>query len=166
MDVRGQDFGLLPFGGGRRICPGISLGLQNVHTILGAMIQCFEWKAGKKGDLATVDMEEGVGATLPRANPLFQESWQFPAIHPWLSEDRSPSSEDQQGVPLALAPVWCRFKQVSPPTLLVFFLASSKEVSKAESCPFKSRATCSWEEELTFSFVKASLKGANTEYFP
>ncbi|KAI3760596.1 hypothetical protein L1987_50993 [Smallanthus sonchifolius] len=70
MDVRGQDFGLLPFGGGRRTCPGISLGLQNVHTILGAMIQCFEWKAGKNGDLATVDMEEGAGGTLPRANHL------------------------------------------------------------------------------------------------
>ncbi|KAI3806511.1 hypothetical protein L1987_22418 [Smallanthus sonchifolius] len=70
MDVRGQDFGLLPFGGGRRMCPGISLGLHNVHTTLGAMIQCFEWKAGKNGDLATVDMEEGVGVTLPRANPL------------------------------------------------------------------------------------------------
>ncbi|KAF5811595.1 putative 3,9-dihydroxypterocarpan 6A-monooxygenase [Helianthus annuus] len=36
LDVRGQHFGLLPFGSGRRICPGTSLGLM-VHTTLGAM---------------------------------------------------------------------------------------------------------------------------------
>ncbi|KAK1412899.1 hypothetical protein QVD17_34488 [Tagetes erecta] len=70
LDVRGQHFNLLPFGSGRRICPGTSLGLLMIHVTLGAMIQCFEWKAGEHGNLASVDMEEGVGITLPRANPL------------------------------------------------------------------------------------------------
>ncbi|KAI3760581.1 hypothetical protein L1987_50978 [Smallanthus sonchifolius] len=71
LDVRGKHFKLLPFGSGRRMCPGTSLlGLLMLPTILGAMIQCFEWKAGENGNLATVDMEEGVGITLPRANPL------------------------------------------------------------------------------------------------
>ncbi|XP_076939135.1 cytochrome P450 93A3-like [Bidens hawaiensis] len=70
LDVRGQHFHLLPFGTGRRMFPGISLGLLMVHVTLGAMIQCFEWKAGKNGNLATVDMEEGIGITLPKANPL------------------------------------------------------------------------------------------------
>ncbi|KAI3760589.1 hypothetical protein L1987_50986 [Smallanthus sonchifolius] len=70
VDVRGQHFQLLPFGGGRRLCPGTSLGLLTVQTTLGAMIQCFEWKTGKNESLATVDMEEGIGLTLPRANPL------------------------------------------------------------------------------------------------
>ncbi|XP_071715834.1 cytochrome P450 93A3-like [Rutidosis leptorrhynchoides] len=70
LDVRGQDFELLPFGSGRRMCPGISLGLTVVHVTLGTLIQCFEWKAGKNGNLIDVDMEEGVGLTLPRANPL------------------------------------------------------------------------------------------------
>ncbi|KAK1412895.1 hypothetical protein QVD17_34483 [Tagetes erecta] len=70
LDVRGQHFNLLPFGSGRRICPGTSLGLLMIHVTLGAMIQCFEWKAGEHGNLARVDMEEGVGITLPRANPL------------------------------------------------------------------------------------------------
>ncbi|KAI3760583.1 hypothetical protein L1987_50980 [Smallanthus sonchifolius] len=70
VDVRGQHFQLLPFGGGRRLCPGTSLGLLTVLTTLGAIIQCFEWKTGKNESLATVDMEEGIGFTLPRANPL------------------------------------------------------------------------------------------------
>ncbi|KAI3760592.1 hypothetical protein L1987_50989 [Smallanthus sonchifolius] len=58
---------------------GTSLGLLMLHTILGAMIQCFEWKAGKNGNLATVDMEEGVGITLPRANPLVRPT-PFPIL--------------------------------------------------------------------------------------
>ncbi|KAJ0735618.1 putative 3,9-dihydroxypterocarpan 6A-monooxygenase [Helianthus annuus] len=70
IDVRGQHFNLLPFGSGRRMCPGISLGLMMVHVTLGSMIQCFTWKAGNYGNLTSVDMEEGIGITLPRANPL------------------------------------------------------------------------------------------------
>ncbi|PWA83895.1 cytochrome P450 [Artemisia annua] len=34
------------------------------------IIFCFDWKAGKDGILANVDMDEGPGLTLPRANPL------------------------------------------------------------------------------------------------
>ncbi|KAM7500220.1 hypothetical protein LguiA_024634 [Lonicera macranthoides] len=66
LDVRGQHFQFLPFGSGRRGCPGTSLALQVVHASLAAMIQCFEW--GVEG--GKVDMEEGVGLTLPRAHPL------------------------------------------------------------------------------------------------
>ncbi|KAJ9184725.1 hypothetical protein P3X46_004424 [Hevea brasiliensis] len=68
LDVRGQHFHLLPFGSGRRGCPGTSLALQVVQTSLAAMIQCFEWKVN--GGDGTVDMDEGLGLTLPRANPL------------------------------------------------------------------------------------------------
>ncbi|KDP24589.1 hypothetical protein JCGZ_25505 [Jatropha curcas] len=68
LDVRGQYFHLLPFGSGRRACPGTSLALQIVQSTLAAMIQCFEWKVD--GGNGTVDMEEGPGLTLPRANPL------------------------------------------------------------------------------------------------
>ncbi|KAI3678128.1 hypothetical protein L6452_37409 [Arctium lappa] len=31
---------------------------------------CFDWKAGKDGNQTSVDMEEGIGITVPRANPL------------------------------------------------------------------------------------------------
>ncbi|KAK1412896.1 hypothetical protein QVD17_34484 [Tagetes erecta] len=70
LDVRGQHFNFLPFGTGRRMCPGISLALLTIHITLGSMIQCFEWKAGENGNLANVDMEEGIGFTVPRANHL------------------------------------------------------------------------------------------------
>ncbi|KAJ1409906.1 Cytochrome P450 [Sesbania bispinosa] len=65
LDVRGQNFQLMPFGTGRRGCPGVSLALQAVPTNLGAMIQCFEWKVD-----GTVNMQEKSAMTLPRAHPL------------------------------------------------------------------------------------------------
>ncbi|MED6146918.1 hypothetical protein PIB30_039234 [Stylosanthes scabra] len=67
LDLRGQNFQLLPFGTGRRMCPGASLALLTVPTNLGAMIQCFEWKVD-----GIVSMEEkpDSGLTLCRAHPL------------------------------------------------------------------------------------------------
>ncbi|KAK3003731.1 hypothetical protein RJ639_019458, partial [Escallonia herrerae] len=69
LDVRGQHFHFLPFGSGQRACPGTSLALQVVQTSLASMIQCFEWKVRGEGN-GTVNMEEGPGITLPRAQPL------------------------------------------------------------------------------------------------
>ncbi|KAK4485389.1 hypothetical protein RD792_008028 [Penstemon davidsonii] len=66
MDVRGQHYQLLPFGSGRRGCPGTTLALKVVGTTLGVMIQCFDWNIFG----GNVDMEEGIGITLPRAHPL------------------------------------------------------------------------------------------------
>ncbi|XP_073002628.1 cytochrome P450 93A2-like [Typha latifolia] len=64
-DIRGQHFHMLPFGGGRRSCPGASLALLVIQPTLAAMIQCFDWKVN-----SPVDMTEGLGITLPRAQPL------------------------------------------------------------------------------------------------
>ncbi|XP_052172919.1 cytochrome P450 93A3-like [Diospyros lotus] len=69
LDVRGQHFHLLPFGSGRRGCPGTTLAMQVVQASLAAMVQCFEWRVGDGGN-GSVDMEEGLGLTLPRAHPL------------------------------------------------------------------------------------------------
>nr|AYM55628.1 cytochrome p450 [Croton stellatopilosus] len=68
LDVRGQFFHLLPFGSGKRGCPGASLALQVVHSTLAVMIQCFEWKVD--GGNGTINMQEGPGITLPMVNPL------------------------------------------------------------------------------------------------
>ncbi|KAJ9672964.1 hypothetical protein PVL29_026292 [Vitis rotundifolia] len=67
LDVKGQQFLLLPFGSGRRICPGASLTLQIVPSTIAAVIQCFDWKVGDGGN-GSINMEEGHGSS--RAHPL------------------------------------------------------------------------------------------------
>ncbi|XP_052723097.1 cytochrome P450 82A1-like [Vigna angularis] len=42
IDIRGHNFELLPFGSGRRKCPGITFGLQMVHFNLATLLHSFE----------------------------------------------------------------------------------------------------------------------------
>lgn len=67
VDVRGQQFELMPFGSGRRSCPGVSFALQLLHLTFARLLHAF--------DLATplgepVDMSESPGLTIPKATPL------------------------------------------------------------------------------------------------
>ncbi|KAE9598870.1 hypothetical protein Lal_00022642 [Lupinus albus] len=82
LDVRGQNFQLMPFGTGRRVCPGASLALQFIPTNLAAMIQCFEWKVFGNG---IVEMEEKPGMTLSRVHPLLLVP--VPRLNPFPSID-------------------------------------------------------------------------------
>ncbi|KAG7024285.1 Isoflavone 2'-hydroxylase, partial [Cucurbita argyrosperma subsp. argyrosperma] len=63
----GWFFKWMPFGAGRRRCPGEGLGLRVVGLAVGSLIQCFEWES-VGGEC--IDMREGVGLTLPKAVPL------------------------------------------------------------------------------------------------
>ncbi|KAL5205677.1 hypothetical protein ABZP36_033886 [Zizania latifolia] len=58
---------MLPFGLGRRRCPGEGLALRIVNLTLAALVQCFEWDVGEDG---AIDMAEGGGLTMPMAMPL------------------------------------------------------------------------------------------------
>ncbi|KAI5063273.1 hypothetical protein GOP47_0021820 [Adiantum capillus-veneris] len=67
IDVRGQNFELLPFGSGRRMCPGIPLALPIVEVTLANLIHSFEWSLPPNYQ---VDMKENLGSVLSRATPL------------------------------------------------------------------------------------------------
>ncbi|CAH2045494.1 unnamed protein product [Thlaspi arvense] len=57
----------LPFGAGRRGCPGSNLGYILIGTAIGVMVQCFDWEI--EGDY--VNMEEASGRPfLAMAHPL------------------------------------------------------------------------------------------------
>lgn len=63
----GQNSKLLPFGAGRRACPGAVLGRRLVGLALGCLIQSFEWQR-LSHDL--VDLTEGTGLTMSKSEPL------------------------------------------------------------------------------------------------
>ncbi|CAN4120876.1 unnamed protein product [Withania somnifera] len=70
LDVLGQDFELIPFGAGRRMCPGLPLALRIVPTMLGSMLNSFNWKLEAGVEPNDLDMEEKVGFITPKAHPL------------------------------------------------------------------------------------------------
>ncbi|XP_020236807.1 cytochrome P450 CYP82D47 [Cajanus cajan] len=67
MDVKGQHFELLPFGGGRRLCPGISFGLQMTHLALASLLQAFEITTPSNVE---VDMSATFGLSNMKTSPL------------------------------------------------------------------------------------------------
>ncbi|XP_021716066.1 cytochrome P450 71A1-like [Chenopodium quinoa] len=70
IDVKGRDFELLPFGSGRRMCPGYSLGLKVIETSLANLLHGFAWKLPDSMKPQDLDMEEIFGLSNPKKIPL------------------------------------------------------------------------------------------------
>jgi cytochrome P450 len=70
LDVKGQDYELLPFGSGRRMCPGYSLGLKVIQVSLANLLHGFEWRLPDGVTKEELSMEEIFGLSTPRKFPL------------------------------------------------------------------------------------------------
>ncbi|PON49941.1 Cytochrome P450, E-class, group I [Parasponia andersonii] len=79
----GEGYKLMPFGLGRRACPGMGLAQRVVGLTLGSLIQCFEWERVSE---EKIDMAEGKGLTMPKAVPLEAMCKPRPIMNVVLSE--------------------------------------------------------------------------------
>jgi cytochrome P450 len=65
----GHDFTFLPFGGGRRRCPGVGFGMANAEIVLASLLYHFDWELPAGGP-STVDMDEVSGLVVRLKKPL------------------------------------------------------------------------------------------------
>ncbi|CAN1829113.1 Desmethyl-deoxy-podophyllotoxin synthase [Linum perenne] len=70
LDYKGHDFQFLPFGSGRRVCPGIQFGLAVVELLLANLLYHFDWKLPGEMKPRDLDMDEVFGSTVGRKNDL------------------------------------------------------------------------------------------------
>ncbi|KAJ6778920.1 CYTOCHROME P450 98A3 [Salix koriyanagi] len=70
VDMRGHDFRLLPFGAGRRVCPGAQLGINLVTSIIGHLLHHFHWTTPDGVEPEEIDMSETPGLVTYMMTPL------------------------------------------------------------------------------------------------
>ncbi|KAJ4824886.1 hypothetical protein Tsubulata_007195 [Turnera subulata] len=70
IDWKRHNFELIPFGVGRRSCPGLPLADRMLQLILGSLLHSFDWQLEDGATPENMDMEERFGFSLEKAQPL------------------------------------------------------------------------------------------------
>nr|GEX23479.1 isoflavone 2'-hydroxylase-like [Tanacetum cinerariifolium] len=91
VDLEGQrdGFKFMPFGSGRRGCPGEAMAMRMLGLTLGTLLQCFEWE---RISVEKVDMSEGAGLTMLKAQRLVAKYRPRPQMVDLISHISIPNS--------------------------------------------------------------------------
>ncbi|KAI3505781.1 hypothetical protein L1887_28024 [Cichorium endivia] len=68
--IIGTEYEYIPFGAGRRMCPGVNLGLANVRLPLSNLLYHFNWKLPNGVKNEDIDMSESFAAAVHRKSEL------------------------------------------------------------------------------------------------
>ncbi|GJM90932.1 hypothetical protein PR202_ga07259 [Eleusine coracana subsp. coracana] len=71
VNFKGSDFKFLPFGAGRRMCPGINFSLSSIEIMLANLVHRFNWEVPTVMGETCLDMTEVFSLTLRRKEKLF-----------------------------------------------------------------------------------------------
>jgi cytochrome P450 len=72
IDFKGNNFEFIPFGSGRRMCPGLNMGVHTVELTLANLVQSFEWKLLNGFDKDQVlDTQVKPGIVMHKKNDLY-----------------------------------------------------------------------------------------------
>lgn len=63
VDFRGQDFRYIPFGAGRRMCPGVDFAVSTIRLALANLLYRFDWELPGGVCAKDLDMAEAPGIT-------------------------------------------------------------------------------------------------------
>nr|CAB3467634.1 unnamed protein product [Digitaria exilis] len=88
VDVKGQDLELVPFGSGRRMCPGRTLGLKMVHATLANLLHAFHWRLPDGVAAEELSMEEIFRLNVVRKVPLEAVAEPKLPAHLYVGRDR------------------------------------------------------------------------------
>uniref|UniRef100_A0A2N9IWA3 Cytochrome P450 n=1 Tax=Fagus sylvatica TaxID=28930 RepID=A0A2N9IWA3_FAGSY len=70
IDFKGNDFELIPFGAGRRGCPGISFSIATIELVLANLVHNFDWTLPGEARGEDLDTTESTGISIHRKFPL------------------------------------------------------------------------------------------------
>uniref|UniRef100_A0A0A8Y4X3 Uncharacterized protein n=1 Tax=Arundo donax TaxID=35708 RepID=A0A0A8Y4X3_ARUDO len=70
VGFKGNDFLFLPFGAGRRMCPGMNFGMAAVELMLANLVHRFDWELPAGKEMRHVDMSEVFGLVVHRKEKL------------------------------------------------------------------------------------------------